>query len=219
MMAFGICFAGNDRAVCRWGQKRMRYGWGCTRGSGAWDENSQEGGREWSRVQWFWHFFRNTICFLCFWFGLDILRLVYKKVLFEILNGFYLILPLSFEKSSAAPYRGWKKAEFCADFKNVQKSRVWQKRKNFLQKNWFFGTWNILQKIVFLRKNLWQLLGARVLHIFEISAKFRFFWYPAHPISKKFFSTLIRDSAVFLKVKSSNKIETDQYFKKRFFIN
>ncbi len=27
----------------------------------------------------------------CFWLGLVILRLVYKKVFFEILNGFYLI--------------------------------------------------------------------------------------------------------------------------------
>jgi hypothetical protein len=30
-------------------------------------------------------------------------------------------------------------------------------------------------KIVFLRKNLWELVDARVLHIFEIGAKFRFF--------------------------------------------
>jgi hypothetical protein len=36
---------------------------------------------------------------------------------------------------------------------------------------------------------------------------------------RNFFSPLIRDSTVFLEVKSSNKIETDQYFKKRFFIN
>ncbi len=33
---------------------------------------------------------------------------------------------------------------------------------------------------------------------------------------RSFFSTLIRDGAVFLEVKSSNKIETDQYLKKRF---
>jgi hypothetical protein len=48
---------------------------------------------------------------------------------------------LSFEKSSTAPIkkflRNWacrvsKEAEFCADFKNVQKSRVWQKGKDFL---------------------------------------------------------------------------------------
>jgi hypothetical protein len=31
-----------------------------------------------------------------------------------------------------------KEAEFCADIKNVQKSRVWQKGKNFLQKNRIF---------------------------------------------------------------------------------
>jgi hypothetical protein len=36
---------------------------------------------------------------------------------------------------------------------------------------------------------------------------------------RKKISTLIRDGAVFLEVKSSNKIETDQYFKKCFFIN
>jgi hypothetical protein len=31
-------------------------------------------------------------------------------------------------------YRVSKEAEFCADFKNVQKSRVWQKGKKVLQK-------------------------------------------------------------------------------------
>jgi hypothetical protein len=36
---------------------------------------------------------------------------------------------------------------------------------------------------------------------------------------RNFFSTLIRDNAVFLEVKRSNKIETVQYFKKCFFIN
>jgi hypothetical protein len=37
---------------------------------------------------------------------------------------------------------------------------------------------------------------------------------------RNFFQLLnLMDSAVFLEVKSSNKIETDQYFKKSFFIN
>jgi hypothetical protein len=66
--------------------------------------------------------------------------------------------------------------EFCADFKNVQKSQVWQKGKKILyRKTDFLGTWKILQKIIFLRKNLWEVLDAKVLHIFEISAKCRFF--------------------------------------------
>ena len=60
---------------------------------------------------------------MCFWFGLEILRLVYKKVFFEILNGFYLIWP--FMKKVALPlirvekkflqnwaYRVSKEAEF-----------------------------------------------------------------------------------------------------------
>jgi hypothetical protein len=34
---------------------------------------------------------------------------------------------------------------------------------------------------------------------------------------RNYLSTLIRDDAVFLKVKSSNEIETVQYFKKHFF--
>ncbi len=108
-----------------------------------------------NRVQWFWHFFRDSICFMCFWFGLEILRLVYKKywtvsILYDLLSS---------EKSSAAPYKSWKKflrnwayrvskeAEFCSDFKSVQKSWVWQKRKIFLQKNW------ILRDLENLAKN------------------------------------------------------------------
>jgi hypothetical protein len=68
-------------------------------------------------------------------------------------------------------YRVSKKAEFFADFKHVQKSQVWQKGKNFLQKN------RIMQYIVFLRKNLWEPLDAKVAE----------FLYPLRPILKKFF--------------------------------
>ncbi len=114
-----------------------------------------------SRVQWFRHFFINSICFMCFWFGLEILRLVYKKAYFEILNSFYLTWPFILQESTPPLIRvekmssilgvqGIKKAEFCADFKNVQKSWVWQKGKLF------------------------------------VNTKFCFFWYPLHPISKKF---------------------------------
>jgi hypothetical protein len=43
------------------------------------------------------------------------------------------------------------------------------------RENMFYRKTEFIEKIVFLRKNLWELLGARVLHIFEISAKFHFF--------------------------------------------
>ncbi len=61
------------------------------------------------RVQWFWHFFWNSICFMCFWFGLEILRLVLKKVFFEIWIVSILFDLLSSEKSCTAPYKSWKK--------------------------------------------------------------------------------------------------------------
>ena len=94
--------------------------------------------------------------------------------------------------------------------------RLAKREKKFYRKTEFLGTWKILQKIVFLRKNLWELLDARVLHIFEISAIFRFFWYPLHPISKKFFFNSYKGGAIFLEVKRSIKIETVPYFKNAF---
>jgi hypothetical protein len=85
---------------------------------------------------------------MCFWFGLEILRLVYKKVFFERFLSYLTFYPL---KKVTPPFirvekkflRNWasrvsKEAEFCADFKNVHKSRVWQKKKTE-----FLGTWKI----------------------------------------------------------------------------
>jgi hypothetical protein len=88
-------------------------------------------------------------------------------------------------------------------------SKIFGKRENnFYRKTEFLETWKILQKIVFLRKNLWELLGA-FLKSAQNSASFD----TLHAqFRRNFFFTLIRDGAVFLEVKSSNKIETDQYF-------
>jgi hypothetical protein len=65
---------------------------------------------------------------------------------------------------------GYQKKRNFALFSKMCRSLEFGKReKNFTEKL------NFLQKIVFLRKNLWELLDTRVLHIFEISAKFCFF--------------------------------------------
>jgi hypothetical protein len=72
-------------------------------------------------------------------------------------------------------YRVLKEAEFCADFKNVHKSLVWQKGKKNLQKNGIFKNLENFAKNRFSEKKSLGLLDARVLHNFEISAKFRFF--------------------------------------------
>jgi hypothetical protein len=56
------------------------------------------------------------------------------------------------------------------------RSLVFGKRgKHVFTENLIFKDWENFPKNHFLRKNLWELLDARVLHIFEISAKFRFF--------------------------------------------
>jgi hypothetical protein len=68
-----------------------------------------------------------------------------------------------------------KKRNFVLISKMGRSLEFGKREKNCYRKTEFLGTWKILQKIVFQRKNLWKLLDARVLHIFEISAKFRFF--------------------------------------------
>jgi hypothetical protein len=58
-----------------------------------------------------------------------------------------------------------KEAEFGADFNSVRSLEFGKREKNFFRKTEFLGTWKVLQLIVFLRKNLWELLDARVLLI------------------------------------------------------
>jgi hypothetical protein len=67
------------------------------------------------------------------------------------------------KNSSKLGYRVSKGAEFGKMEKNVHR------------KTEFLGIWKILQRLVFMRKKFWELLDAKVLHIFEISAKFCFF--------------------------------------------
>ncbi len=72
--------------------------------------------------------FPRSLCFVWFWFVLEILRLVYKKVFFKILIDFYLIWAFNFQKNSTLirvekkfllnwVCRVSKEAKFCADFK------------------------------------------------------------------------------------------------------
>jgi hypothetical protein len=68
-----------------------------------------------------------------------------------------------------------KKRNFALISKILRSLEFGKREKKFYRKTEYFGTLKILPKIVSLRKNLGELLDARVLHIFEISAKFRFF--------------------------------------------
>ncbi len=53
--------------------------------------------------------FPRLLCFMGFWFGLEILRLVYKKAFFKILNCFYLIWPFYLLKIAPSLIRAEKK--------------------------------------------------------------------------------------------------------------
>ena len=68
--------------------------------------------------------FPRSLCFMWFWFGLEILRLVYKKAFFKILNGFYLIWPFNFQKNSTVPYKSWKKISSKLGAKGIKRSGI-----------------------------------------------------------------------------------------------
>ncbi len=164
---------------------------------------------------------------MCFWFGLEILRLVYKKCVFWNIERFLSYLTFYPSKKTAPPLirvekkflQNWpcrvsKEAEFCADFKIVQKYRVWQKGKKFWQKKWIF--WDFCKKSFFWEKIFGNFL-TQEFYTFLNSAQNSASFNTLHTqFRRNFFSTLIRDGAVFSKDKSSNKIETVQYFKNAF---
>ncbi len=87
-----------------------------------------------------------SLYLMWFWFGLEILRLVYKTVFLKYWMVSILFVS-KFQKNSTVHYKSWKKflqnwaqrvskeAELCADFKNVQNSCVKKFQKIFSQKN------------------------------------------------------------------------------------
>ncbi len=77
-----------------------------------------------TRVQLFWLFFRNSICFMCFWLGLKILRLVYKKAFLKYWMVSILFDLLSTEKSSFAPDKNWKKISSKLAVQGIKRSGI-----------------------------------------------------------------------------------------------
>ncbi len=162
---------------------------------------------------------------MCFCFGIKILKLVYNKAFFEILNGFYLIWPFILRKKycSFAPYKSWKKISSKLAVTGYQKKRNFtliskmcrslgfgQREKNFLQKNWIFRDFS---KKLFFWEKLFRNFLMQEFYTFlksaQNSASFDIlcaqFW--------RYFSNSYKGQCCFLEVK------TVQYFKKLFFIN
>ncbi len=103
---------------------------------------------------------------MCFWFGLEILRQVYKKCYLKywMISTYITFYP---SKKVAPPLIGvekkflqnWacrvsKEGEFALISKMCRSLEFGKREKNFYRKTEFFGTWKISHKIVFLRKNL-----------------------------------------------------------------
>ncbi len=147
--------------------------------------------------------FLRSLCFMWFWFGLEILRLVYKKV-FLIYWTISILYVLLTSKNSTVPYKSWKKilqnwaqrvskeAKFCADFKNVKKlPKIFSLKNDFLLnlKNSvflqiFFPFCQIRDFCTFLKS------AQNSASVDILFAQFR----------RNFFSTLIRGGATFFGV-------------------
>jgi hypothetical protein len=128
-----------------------------------------------------------------FWFGLKIL--VYKKA-FSIL--LYLFTS---KKIATSLVRIEKKISSKLGAKGIKRSKILR---------WFQKCVNLLGQEfpkIFSQKNGWK-IGFSVKNFFS-------FLLTKDPL-RNFFKTLIRGSATFSEDKRSNKMETIQYFKKRF---
>ncbi len=112
---------------------------------------------------------------MCFWFDLEILRLVYKKAFFEILNGFYLFDLLSSEKSS--PLQELKKVSSKLGIQGIKRSGILRWFKKCVE----------VSGLAKGEKNLYKKLNFEGLGKFS---KKSFFW-------EKFFYTFLKNSASF----------------------
>ncbi len=126
-----------------------------------------------------------------FWFGLETLRLVYKKAFFKILNGFYLIWAFNYKKT-APSLIGVEKNFFKIGRKGYQKSGIlrWFQKcvkllrqevlKDFFSEKQFFAKFSKSLKIQFFWKKIFPFCQKWDFCTFLKSA-------PVCPISKKFF--------------------------------
>jgi hypothetical protein len=136
-----------------------------------------------------------------------------KKVFFEILNNFYLIWPFILRKSSTAPYKSWKKISSKLAVQGVKRSGILRwfqkcgeasslaKGKKNLQKNLIFRDLENLAKNRFSEKKIFGNFLTQEFYTFLKSAQNSASFDTLHgQFWRKFFSTLIRDGAVFLEV-------------------
>ncbi len=141
-----------------------------------------------------------------FWFGLEILRLVYKKAFVKILIGFYLIWAFTFQKNSTFPFKSKKKISSKLGVQGIKRS--WFQKcvellrqevpQDFFSEKRYFAKFSMSLKIQFFFKKFCPFCQTRDFCTFleseQNSASFDTlqaqFW-------RNFFSTLIRGGATF----------------------
>ncbi len=161
-------------------------------------------------------FLENSICFMCFWFGLEILRLVYLKSVFWNIERFLSYWTFYPPKKVALPLiKCWKKflqnwanrvskeVEFGTDFKNVHKSRVWQKEKFVYRKTDFLSTWKFCKQVFLWEKIFGNFLMQEFYTFFKTTQNSASFDTLCVQFWRNFFSTIVRKGAIFLEVKRS----------------
>jgi hypothetical protein len=144
--------------------------------------------------------FPRSLCFMWFWFGLEILRLLYKKVVLKYWTTSILFDLLNSKKIALSLLRVKKKF-----FKIGRKG--YQKKRNFAliprmcrtlgSRSFKRSPW----KISFSVKINFLLLNSRLLHTFDISVKSCFFRYPLRTILKKFLFQLLYVHQLFISPK------------------
>ncbi len=172
--------------------------------------------------------FPRSLCFMWF-FGLEILRLVYKKAFFKILISFYLIWAFNFQKNSTVPYKSWKKISSKLGVQGIKRSGIlrWfqkcvellhqEEPKDFFSEKRFFAIFSKSLKIQIFWKKCFPFCQTRD---FCTSAQNSASFDTLHAQFKRNFFQLLNGPALFFSNdKRSNKIETVQYIKKHFFIN
>ncbi len=170
---------------------------------------------------------------MCFWFGLEILRLVYKKNIFWNIEWFLSYLTFLPPKKVAPPlmrvekkflrnwaYRGIKRSRILRWFQKCAEVSSLAKGKNsFTEKLNLWGLGKFCKKSFLWEKIFGSFLTQKFYTFLNSAQNSASFENLRGQYRRNFFSTLIRDGAVFLEVKRSNKIETVRYFEKCFFIN
>ncbi len=99
-------------------------------------------------------FFRNSICFRCLLFGVEILRLVYKKKHFLNIERFLSYLTFYPLKKVAPPLMRVEKKFFKIGVQGIKRSGIWQNGKKRSQKNWIFRDLENFAKTCFYEKKV-----------------------------------------------------------------